>query len=61
MTKPKPRTYNAGAEAERKATKAYLRRLIRGAPDRSTLLTVEAVLRWVQGRCDRYRKREGGL
>ena len=54
----KPRTYHEGAEAERRAFKAYLKRLVeRGAADN----LLSQIKTWVQGRCDRYRKRKGGL
>jgi hypothetical protein len=51
MTK---KTYHEGAEAERKAFKAYLKRQPR-SPE------VEMALAWIKGRCDRYKKVKGGL
>ena len=51
------KTYHEGAEDERRAFKAFLKRQIKKAGK----CTDEDVLAWVQGRCDRYRKRKGGL
>jgi hypothetical protein len=52
MTK---KTYHEGAEAERKAFKAFLKRKLKVGG------SMEMALAWVQGRCDRYRKIKGGL
>ena len=52
------KTYHEGAEAERKAFKAYLKRQLKNGKGPFVLTNV---LRWVQARCDRYRKRKGGL
>lgn len=57
----KPKTYHSGAEAERKAIKEYLRRLLRNAPAGASVAVIGTILAWVQGRSDRYRKRGCGL
>lgn len=56
------KTFHEGAELERRAFKAYLKRqlnLQRGAVPAK--LWGSDILEWVQGRCDRYKKRKGGL
>jgi hypothetical protein len=58
MTK---KTYHEGAEAERKAFRANLRRDLRNASEISVRAYIEGKLKWVQGRCDRYKKIAGGL
>ena len=57
------KTYHEGAEAERKAFIAYLRRQNRKAQTHSEgwLEAIGCAVTWVQGRCDRYKKRKGGL
>lgn len=50
-----------GAKIERKAVKAYLRRLLRKITDTEARQLVEQAIRWLEGRPARYRKRPGGL
>ena len=61
-------TMHEGAELERRAFKAYLRRQIKdtggiGPRNGEALvkLWLEGALKWTQGRCDRYKARKGGL
>jgi hypothetical protein len=61
-------TFHEGAELERRAFKAYLRRMLKTTEDGPTSdqrtgvqVSLKASLRFVQGRCDRYKKRKGGL
>jgi len=58
MTK---KTYHEGAEAERKAFKAYLKRQLTGILHPAAGDKLKDALVWVQGRCDRYHRRKGGL
>lgn len=61
MTK-KPRSFHEGANTERTAVLAYIRRLLRKSPppvDYQALLT--QVEQWIRARSERYRKRPGGL
>lgn len=55
------KTYHEGAEAERKAFKANLRRDLKTCPEPLVRLWIEGKLKWIAGRCDRYRARKGGL
>lgn len=50
-----------GARVERKAIRAYLRRLLRWTADASRVRAIEDVLKWVLSRQKRYDRRPGGL
>ena len=51
------KTFHEGAEYERKAFKAYLKRQYKT----SAMIAIEEILTWVQDRCNRYKKAKGGL
>ncbi|MGA2270277.1 MAG: hypothetical protein ABSH44_17535 [Bryobacteraceae bacterium] len=55
-------SFHEGAEMERRAFKAFLKREIK-IRGNDTVVTAwaQGALEWVQGRCDRYKKRKGGL
>lgn len=62
------KTEHEGAELERRAVKAHLKRSIKDADKISpkdggplVKLWLEGALKWVEGRCKRYRERKGGL
>lgn len=56
---------NEGAQAERDAIRAYLKRRVsyyrRLADLPEIIVTLEEVLRWIDGRTARFAAREGGL
>ncbi len=55
---------NAGANRERSAIIAKLRRMMRDTPPNtygSKLIPADYLLRWLLGRNERYGKRRGGL
>lgn len=56
---------NEGAQAERDAIRAYLKRRVsyykRLADLPGTIGTLEEVLRWIDGRTARFAAREGGI
>ena len=54
-------TYHEGAEAERKAFKANLKRSLKICPEPLVKLWIEGKLKWIEGRCKRYKKIKGGL
>ena len=54
-------TYHEGAEAERKAFKSNLKRDLKNCSEPLVKLWIESKLKWIAGRCDRYKKRLGGL
>jgi hypothetical protein len=55
-------TFHAGAEMERRAFKSFLKRVI-AIKGNDTVVKewAQGSLEWVQKRCDRYKKRKGGL
>jgi hypothetical protein len=62
------KTEHEGAELERRAFKAYLKRCIKQAAGISqkdggplVKLWLEGAFKWVEGRSARYKKRKGGL
>ena len=57
----KPKTYHEGAEDERRAVKARLKGRMLKAGSAEELAVLRTEYAWVQGRCDRYKKRKGGL
>ena len=61
MKKTTP-TFHEGAELERRAFKAFLKRVIAIRGNDSVVKDwARGALDWVQHRCDRYKKRKGGL
>ena len=59
---PKSPSFHEGAKMERRAFKSFLKReiAIRGN-DAVVKAWAQGALEWVQKRCDRYKKRKGGL
>jgi hypothetical protein len=55
---PKTPTFHKGAEMERRAFKSFLRRQKKTSDGK---IWAEDALEWVERRCDRYKKRKGGL
>lgn len=52
---------SAGARAERKAFRAFLRRYLKGIQNPFRLAVAEEILEWVLARQERYDKQPGGL
>jgi hypothetical protein len=50
-----------GARLERKAVRAYVRRVLRHETDAWSASALKMVLRWLAGRQKRYDARPGGL
>ena len=55
----KAKTYHDGANDERTAIKAYVKRQVKKSVD--TTIDGGIVLQWISHRDERYRKRKGGL
>lgn len=54
-------TYHDGANQERRALRAFLRRRLKAATDAGAKAALTEALEWVKGRARRYRAKQGGL
>lgn len=55
------KTYTAGANAERSAILAHVRRLIKNSGDGVVKCVLSSLSQWLGQRNERYQKRRGGL
>jgi len=60
--KPKPKTYHEGANDERTAILAKVRRMVGEQPE-DTRVSIDGtgLVEWLKGRSKRYKKNPGGL
>lgn len=62
MTIPRPRTFHQGANAERTAILAHVRRKVGKQPkDTHVMIDGTDLVKWLLGRNERYKKNPGGL
>jgi len=61
--KPKPKTYHEGANAERTAVLAKVRRMVKEQPTDGTEVYINgtALVKWLLLRNERYKANPGGL
>lgn len=61
-SKPEPKTYHEGANDERTAVLAHVRRKVGKQPkDTRVMIDGTELVSWLLGRNERYKKRNGGL
>lgn len=58
---PRPKTYSAGANVERGAILAHVRRLLNTNFDDDTRKELKNLIQWILKRDERYKKKKGGL